>query len=176
MELTKCMEERRSIRRYKKQPVDRDLIKQLIEAAILAPSWKNSQVSRYYAVDGDQKDQFMACLPEFNQKNIADAPVLIVTTFVKDRAGFQRNGSPDNELQNGWGVYDCGLANQNLILKATELGLGTLVMGIRDERAIRELLEIPVQETIVSVIGVGYPNIEPSMPKRKTIEEVSTFY
>ena len=96
-----------------------------------------------------------------------------MTTFVKDRAGFQRNGSPDNELQNGWGVYDCGLANQNLILKATELGLGTLVMGIRDERAIRELLEIPVQETIVSVIGVGYPNIEPSMPKRKTIEEVS---
>ena len=49
-------------------------------------------------------------------------------------------------------------------------------MGIRDERAIRELLEIPVQETIVSVIGVGYPNIESSMPKRKTIEEVSTFY
>ena len=49
-------------------------------------------------------------------------------------------------------------------------------MGIRDERAIRELLEIPAQETIVSVIGVGYPNIEPSMPKRKTIEEVSTFY
>lgn len=41
---------------------------------------------------------------------------------------------------------------------------------------IRELLEIPVQETIVSVIGVGYPNIESSMPKRKTIEEVSTFY
>lgn len=99
-----------------------------------------------------------------------------MTTFVKDRAGFLRNGSPDNELQNGWGIYDCGLANQNLILKATELGLGTLVMGIRDERTIREFLEIPAQETIVSVIGVGYPNIEPSMPKRKTIEEVSTFY
>lgn len=49
-------------------------------------------------------------------------------------------------------------------------------MGIRDERTIRELLEIPAQETIVSVIGVGYPDIEPDMPKRKTIEEVSTFY
>ena len=60
--------------------------------------------------------------------------------------------------------------------KATELGLRTLVMGIRDERTIREFLEIPAQETIVSVIGVGYPDIEPSMPKRKTIEEVSTFY
>ena len=170
MELQNVLQQRRSIRKYKQQPVEKEKIEEMIQAAVFAESWKNIQSK-------EMLEQFKKkCLPEFNQKNIADAPVLIVTTFVKDRAGFQRNGSPDNELQNGWGVYDCGLANQNLILKATELGLGTLVMGIRDERAIRELLEIPVQETIVSVIGVGYPNIEPSMPKRKTIEEVSTFY
>ena len=71
---------------------------------------------------------------------------------------------------------NAGNSAQNLILKATELGLGTLVMGIRDEKAIRELLNIPAQETIVSVIGIGYPDIEPTMPKRKTLEEVSTFY
>ena len=153
-------------------------IEEMIQAAIYSESWKNSQTPRYHVIQSKEMlEQFKKkCLPEFNQKNVADAPILIVTTFVKDRAGFQRNGSPDNELQNGWGVYDCGLANQNLILKATELGLGTLVMGIRDERTIREFLEIPAQETIVSVIGVGYPDIEPSMPKRKTIEEVSTFY
>lgn len=178
MELQNVLQQRRSIRKYKQQPVEKEKIEEMIQAAIYSESWKNSQTPRYHVIQSKEMlVQFKKkCLPEFNQKNIADALVLIVTTFVKDRAGFQRNGSPDNELQNGWGVYDCGLANQNLILKATELGLGTLVMGIRDERAIRELLEIPVQETIVSVIGVGYPNIEPSMPKRKTIEEVSTFY
>ena len=178
MELQNVLQQRRSIRKYKQQPVEKEKIEEMIQAAIYSESWKNSQTPRYHVIQSKEMlEQFKKkCLPEFNQKNIADTPVLIVTTFVKDRAGFQRNGSPDNELQNGWGVYDCGLANQNLILKATELGLGTLVMGIRDERAIRELLEIPVQETIVSVIGVGYPNIEPSIPKRKTIEEVSTFY
>ena len=161
MELQNVLQQRRSIRKYKQQPVEKEKIEEMIQAAIYSESWKNSQTPRYHVIQSKEMlEQFKKkCLPEFNQKNIADAPVLIVTTFVKARAGFQRNGSPDNELQNGWGVYDCGLANQNLILKATEFGLGTLVMGIRDERAIRELLEIPVQETIVSVIGVGYPNI-----------------
>lgn len=178
MELQNVLQQRRSIRKHKQQPVEKEKIGEMIQAAIFAESWKNSQTPRYHVIQSKEMlEQFKKkCLPEFNQKNVADAPILIVTTFVKDRAGFLRNGSPDNELQNGWGIYDCGLANQNLILKATELGLGTLVMGIRDERTIREFLEIPAQETIVSVIGVGYPDIEPSMPKRKTIEEVSTFY
>ena len=129
MELTKCMEERRSIRRYKKQPVDRDLIKQLIEAAILAPSWKNSQVSRYYAVDGDQKDQFMACLPEFNQNNSKDASTIIVSTVVNGRSGFERDGSYTTHLKDGFQYFDNGLQVQNLCLKAYELGLGTLMMN-----------------------------------------------
>ena len=49
-------------------------------------------------------------------------------------------------------------------------------MGIRDAKKISELLNIPVSESIVSVIGVGYQDIEPSMPKRKTVEEITKFY
>ena len=175
MELTKCMEERRSIRRYKKQPVDRDLIKQLIEAAILAPSWKNSQVSRYYAVDGDQKDQFMACLPEFNQNNSKDASTIIVSTVVNGRSGFERDGSYTTHLKDGFQFFDNGLQVQNLCLKAYELGLGTLIMGIYDEQKIREFLSIPEDEVVVAVIAVGYPDIEPAMPKRKSVEDILIF-
>ena len=175
MELTKCMEERRSIRRYKKQPVDRDLIKQLIEAAILAPSWKNSQVSRYYAVDGDQKDQFMACLPEFNQNNSKDASTIIVSTVVNGRSGFERDGSYTTHLNDGFQYFDNGLQVQNLCLKAYELGLGTLIMGIYDEQKIREFLSIPEDEVVVAVIAVGYPDIEPAMPKRKSVEDILIF-
>lgn len=175
MELTKCMEERRSIRRYKKQPVDRDLIKQLIEAAILAPSWKNSQVSRYYAVDGDQKDQFMACLPEFNQNNSKDASTIIVSTVVNGRSGFERDGSYTTHLKDGFQYFDNGLQVQNLCLKAYELGLGTLIMGIYDEQKIREFLSIPEDEVVVAVIVVGYPDIEPAMPKRKSVEDILIF-
>ncbi len=175
MELTKCMEERRSIRRYKKQPVDRDLIKQLIEAAILAPSWKNSQVSRYYAVDGDQKDQFMACLPEFNQNNSKDASTIIVSTVVNGRSGFEKDGSYTTHLKDGFQYFDNGLQVQNLCLKAYELGLGTLIMGIYDEQKIREFLSIPDGEVVVAVIAVGYPDIEPAMPKRKNVEDILIF-
>lgn len=178
MEFNKVIETRRSIRRYKKEKVNKELIDEMINAAIYSESWKNSQTARYHIVMSEDvlADFKLNCLPEFNRNNVIDAPVIIVSTFVKNRAGFQRNGSPDNELQNGWGIYDCGLANQNLILKATELGLGTLVMGIRDEKQIRQLLDIPSEETIVSVIAVGYGDIEPTMPKRKTIEEVSKYY
>ena len=82
---------------------------------------------------------------------------------------------PSNELGNGWGIYDLGLANENLILKAEEMGLGTLVMGIRDEKKLCELLQIPENETLVSVIAVGYAAVNPKMPARKTLEDVAVF-
>ena len=53
MQLNDVLKQRRSIRKYKKQFVCIDDIHQMIEAAILAPSWKISQVTRYYIVDGE---------------------------------------------------------------------------------------------------------------------------
>lgn len=178
MELNKVIETRRSIRKYKTDKVERQLIEECINAAILAPSWKNSQTARYYVVDSEEMLEAFKkdVLPEFNANNVKDAPVLVVTTFVKNRAGFERDGTETNECGQGWGYYDLGLHNMNFILKATELGLGTLVMGIRDEAKIRELLNVADNEIIVSVISVGYPNIEPAMPKRKTIEDIVKFY
>ena len=87
MELQQCLTKRRSIRKYKEQPVTQELIQELIRAAIMAPSWKNSQVSRYYITDTFEKTKkFLPCLPEFNQNNIKNAPVVIVSTVVKRTA------------------------------------------------------------------------------------------
>lgn len=178
MEFNEVVQKRRSIRRYLDKEVSKEYIEQMLNASRLGETWKNSQTPRYHIITSQEMlKQFKeTCLPEFNRNNCLNAPVIIVTTFVKNRAGFQRNGSPDNELQNGWGIYDAGLNNQNLILKATELGLGTLVMGIRDEKAIRKLLEIPEDEVIISVISVGYPDIDPEMPKRKSNDEIAKYY
>ena len=101
---------------------------------------------------------------------------MIVTTFVHNRAGFQTDGTPDNEIGNGWGCYDLGLQNENLILKATELGLSTLIMGLRDGDKIREMLSIPESETIVSVIAVGKADEEPGRPRRREVEDVLKFF
>lgn len=178
MELDQVIKNRRSIRRYKNEPIAKEVIETIIQAGIEAESWKNSQTARYHIITSDDVlTSFKAeCLPAFNQENCKDAPVLIVTTFIKNRSGFERDGSPTNELANGWGCYDLGLHNQNMILKATELGLSTLVMGIRDENKIRTLLNIPEQETIVSVIALGIGDITVERPKRKAVADITTFY
>lgn len=133
MELNQVLEARRSIRHYQDQPVDLTLIGQMIEAAILSPSWKNSQTARYHVVSSPEMLKNQNGLSAgFQSENCQDAPVLIICTFVKNRAGFERDGQPSNEVGQGWGFYDCGLHNETLILKAKDLGLDTLVMGIRD--------------------------------------------
>lgn len=178
MELDQVLKERRSIRHYQTKPVDRALIEQMIEAATLAPSWKNSQTARYHVVTSEEMLQKIKndCLPEFNRTNCQDAPVLIICTFVKSRSGYERDGQPSTELGQGWGFYDCGLHNETLILKAKDLGLDTLVMGIRDSAKIRETLNIDDSEEITSVISVGYRAVDPQMPKRKSVEDITKFY
>ena len=101
---------------------------------------------------------------------------LIVTTFVHNRAGFQTDGTPDNELGNGWGCYDLGLQNANLILKATDLGLSTLIMGLREADKLREILSIPETETIAAVIAVGKAAEEPTRKPRKSLGEIAKFF
>ncbi|OUO81080.1 nitroreductase [Blautia sp. An249] len=177
MELQEALQKRRSVRSYQKQKVEEEKIKKMLEAAILAPSWKNSQVTRYYVVTGEEMlEKVKETLPEFNRKNVQDAPVLIVSAIIRDRSGFERDGTPSNELGNGWGYYDCGMQSMNLLLAAKEQGLDTLVMGIRDAGKIAELLEIPKEQSVVSVIGVGYSQAEPAMPKRKTVADIARFY
>ena len=175
MELQKALETRRSIRKYQTKPVDRALIEEMVKAASLAPSWKNSQVTRFYAADGEKKAELLNCLPEFNQNNAKDAPVLIVSTAVKNRSGFERDGSYSTHLKEGFQCFDNGLAVEHLCLKAHELGLGTLIMGLYNEPAIREFLKLDETQEVVAVIAVGYPDIEPEMPKRRPMDVLLTF-
>ena len=110
MELQSALENRKSIRSYLSKDVEPEKLTALIEAASLAPSWKNSQTARYYVIHTPEKlEQIRATLPEFNRKNCEQAPALIITTVVLNRSGYERNGEPTNELGNGWGFYDCGL-------------------------------------------------------------------
>ena len=179
MELQDVLNERRSIRNYDAdKKVTKEQLEIIINAAILAPSWKNLQTSRYYCILADEliKEFSDKCLPEFNQKN-SEGAALVVTTFVKDCVGFDRlSKEPVNECANGWGYYDLGLQNENFVLKAKESGLDTLIMGIRDGEAIREFLNVPEAEQVVSVIAVGYAAKDSHMPKRKSVSDIAKFY
>lgn len=177
MELSQAISSRRSIREYESKAVSQEDIATIIEAAKLAPSWKNRQTTRYNVITSQEcLEKIKSCLPERNANNIKNAGAVIVVSFVKNLAGFDKNGLADNELGNGWGIYDAGLATQNLLLKACELGLGTLVMGIRDAVKIKDLLSLNDNEDVISVIGLGYHNVNPTMPERKNLAEIMRIY
>lgn len=169
---------RRSMRAYDdSKTVTKDQIEEIVKMASYAPSWKNSQTARYYAVlDKDKCQEFATkCLPEFNIRNSKGA-AYIVTSFVSGNSGFDTaRNEATNECGDGWGYYDLGLNNENLLLAAKEAGLDTLVMGIRDAKAIREEIGIPDEEIIVSVIAIGYGTKDATMPKRKDISEILHF-
>lgn len=179
MDFQTLIETRRTVRKYSPETdVTREQILEMVRAAQEAPSWKNTETGRYYCVlSEDMKLKLrQECLGYANNDAKAEHAALIVTTFVHNHAGFQTDGTADNEIGNGWGCYDLGLQNENLILKATELGLSTLIMGLRDADKIRELLSIPEKETIVSVIAVGKADEEPSRPRRRELDEILKFF
>ena len=169
---------RRSVRSYDPdRSVPREVVEQLIAAATEAPSWKNQQTSRYHVVTSPEMlAGLKSCLLSQNQTTVKDAPVLIVTTFVRGVVGFNNDGTPTNELGDGWGIYDLGLHNALLLLKAADLGLDSIVLGLRDAGAIRTLLEIPQDEVVVSVIGIGYRSKESIRPPRKEVADIAKFY
>ncbi len=178
MEFDRVIGTRRSIRAYKAgMHVSPETVEEILRTASQAPSWKNSQTARTYVVLEEPMLSKVreTCLPEFNQRNCRNASALLVTTFVKGISGCDNEGNPANELGDQWGAYDLGLHNAFLILKARDLGLDTLIMGIRDGEKLRELLSIPQQEQVAAVIALGYRDADPQMPRRKELSETAEF-
>ena len=179
MEFSKLLEERRSIRAYKAgAKISEEEIEQMIYAAQQAPSWKNSQTGRYFVALSAEavKEVRDTCLPSFNYERTENVCAFIITAFEKGQSGFKPDGEPTDEHGNGWGCYDLGLQNQNLLLKARELGYDTLIMGLRNEQKLREMMNISEDMGMMSVIAVGKRDVEPQKPERKQIDEIVKFY
>ena len=178
MEFLKLIEERRSIRAYKSCEISREDIEQMIYAAQQAPSWKNSQTGRYYVALSSETVRRVreGCLPSFNFDRTENVSAFIITAFKRGYSGFAPDGTATDEHGNGWGAYDLGLQNQNLLLRARELGYDTLIMGLRREEKLRDMLGIPEDEAIMSVIAVGMRAADPEKPQRKEIEEIAKFF
>ena len=132
MNTLECIKTRRSIRKFKPDPVDHATLESLIGAASYSPSWKNTQITRYIAIeDSSILDKIVTdYTPDFNAKIIKQAPMLIAVTFKKGRCGFERDGSYSTKKEDRWQMFDVGVASQTLCLAAHEAGLGTVIMGI----------------------------------------------
>ena len=168
---------RRSVRSYDaSKTISEAEVRTLLEASQQAPSWANMQPSRYYvAMTPDKADAAKQLCGERNAANVAGAPVVIVSTYVKGQSGFGR-GNAVNEIGDGWGAYDNGLANAYLILKARDMGFDTLIMGMRDSAGLRALFGIPDTEEVMAVIALGYRAGEPNVPNHKALDEIVKFF
>ena len=167
---------RRSIRKYDPaRTVSEADVRTLIATALEAPSWANVEATRYYVILESGKLAQAKQMLGGNLRNVEDAPALIVTTWVKGQSGFFQ-GEETNEVGEGWGTYDAGLSNAYLILKAREMGMDTLIMGMRDAEALRTLLDIPQEEEVLAVLSLGYRVEDPSRPNRKSVDEVARFF
>lgn len=167
---------RRSVRSYDaSKSISQEEMTTLLTAVQEAPSWANMEPSKYYVAMGGEKREALLNMIGGNKERVINAPVLVVSTFERSRSGFFR-GQPANDAGELWGAYDNGLSNAYFILKAREMGFDTLIMGMRDADAIRDLFEIPESEIILAVISVGYRAEEPQRPERRPFEEIVKFF
>lgn len=179
MELKDCVKGRRSIRKFKSDPVSDDLLQKIVQVATLAPSWKNSQTTRFIAVSNPEVKTALAekCVMdfEFNKKTIMNAPTLILVTTVSPRSGFERDGSPSTSKGTHWESFDAGIATQTLCLAAHEEGLGTVILGVYDEEKVIAVANVPEGQKVSAMVAIGYADEAPAMPKRKDAAEILGF-
>ncbi len=159
--------ERYSVRKYKNDDVSDELIKELLEAARLAPSANNKQPWKFIVVkDFDKRKRIGE--PTTWAKFIMNAPVLIVGCVTTQ--SFKMGGWYDSS------ILDIGIAMEHIALQATHLGLGTCWIGDFDEKLVKEVLEIPENVRVAALLTVGYP-LDDKIPekKRKPLSEIISY-
>lgn len=155
---------RRSIRKYGKENITDEQIKQLLEAGMSAPSAHNYQPWHFIVI---RDRQTLNEIPRFHRfaQMLKEAPAAIV---VCGDTGIEQNVDYINQ--------DCSAATQNILLAAHAIGLGAVWLGIfpRDERVgnLKKLLNIPENILPVSIISLGYPAEKKPPAKRYNINRI----
>jgi len=168
MEVKEAIRKRRSVRKYKDKLVTDEIIDELIEAARLAPSGNNVQPWRFYVVRN--KELFLKNRV-FRQDFVYRAPMILVCC--SDPDGFTKvlkDFDEKNNVIRAW--RDLSIACENLVLRATELGLGTCYVGWIKRDKIKKILNIPERYVLAYVIAIGYPDEEPKQVEKKGKEEI----
>lgn len=183
MNTLETIKNRRSVRRYSSRPVEQDKLLAVLDAARSAPSWANLQCVRYVVVTDEvvrRQISELSYVDSFfsargyksnpSQVALAEAPVVIVACALPNQSGDIRGQQ--------FYMADVGLASQNIMLAAYELGLGTVFVSIFEEKPLADLLDIPGYVSIVGLIPLGYPlqeNENIGSTPRKSLDE-TVFY
>jgi len=163
---------RRSIRKYENREIPETDLQKIFEAVQWTPSWANTQCWEIIAVkDNHVKENLRATLAPKNPaaQAIQDAPVVIALCAARNKSGYYKGEA--STVFGDWLMFDLGLATQSLCLAAWDLGLGTVVVGLFDHKAARDILSVPGDHELVVLIPLGYPAHSSAAPKRRGINE-----
>ncbi|MBI5363913.1 MAG: nitroreductase family protein [Planctomycetes bacterium] len=153
---------RRSVRKFEKEPIPRELVRQVLHAGIWAPSSCNYQMWDFVAVDDPAVNAELARL----SAQMGNAPVNVVVAYGRDFS------------EEGWAnVQSASAAIQNMSLAAHVLGLGTFwITQMGDREKVRAVVGLPEDRLVVAVLALGKPKGEPRKgPKRRPLAQVAHF-
>lgn len=200
MKLLEAIQSRRSIRKFKPDPIPEDYIKELIEAGILAPSGTNLQPTRYVVIKSkDARAKLNECT---SLPFVAAAPVIIACCVdtqsivsTEDRINELRKAkafkdtpldkvskSPDSYVKRRKDMnpdairsylnLNAAIAIDHITLRAVELGLGSCWVMMFDKEKARNLLGLDERYEVVALLPIGYPDQSPSPRPRLDISEI----
>jgi nitroreductase len=193
-----AIEQRRSIRKFKPDPVPDDYIAALLDAARLAPSGSNAQPWRFKIVkDSRTKEKLVQAA--YGQAFIAEAPVVFVCCAdlggyvggvvsglqdlgkigaVEDRIVEIVLDRTDRMMKMGleqFGqriAFNVAIAIEHIVLRAMDFGLGTCWVRLIDEQAIRAIFGWDDTISVVALLPIGYPDESPGPRKRRSIVDL----
>ena len=153
---------RRSIRKYKPDPIPQEYIIDIIKAGQFAPTAHNNRAVEFVVIkDQEMKERIFAIV---GQDFVKEAQVLIIPAI-------------DGEKTN-CPVQDLSVASENMFLQATALSLGSVWKNLKselgEEDKIKEILNIPDQYRVINIIPIGWPaeNPEPRTDKDFSPEKI----
>lgn len=168
MSVLDIIKARRSVRRYKADPIPEDVFLRVMEAARLAPSGKNLQPWKFIIVK-DQASKDKLAEASRGQFFIARAPMVIVACGYPEQS-YQHQGN----YMTSWTI-DVACALDHLMLQAQEEGLGTCWIGAFEEKAVKPVLGIPVEVKVLALTPLGYPDEIPRDRGRRDLNDIISY-
>ncbi len=167
MDVFEAIQNRRSIRIYKKGELSQETINKLVDAARLAPSAGNTQPWAFVLAASDRTKQGLS-RAAYGQKSIEDASVVFVVC-VDEKTAEEAYGPRGKNL---YCYQDTAAAIENILLAACAMGLGTCWIGAFREEETRKIINCPTHMRPVALVPVGYPAESPSARPRRSAGEI----
>jgi nitroreductase len=168
--MTECMDviyQRRSIRKFKTDPISKEIIEKLLKAAQMAPSAGNLQARDFIVVTNPVVKKKLSEVA-LNQQFLVQAPVVIVLCANVPRSSRVYSGR--GEL---YSIQDTTASLMILMLAAQDLGLGTCWVGAFSEADVSEILMIPPHINPICLLALGYPAESPPASDRMDISKIT---